>query len=92
MSKVSPTPSTTTTTPQVPQETPCLGCESGTDAETPHIDPKTNTFYTTCCLNDNNCIWCGSPSGKDDYCGFACIRAEKRADDLASAIADYYDY
>ena len=74
------------------KDTPCLGCETGTDAEEPHIDPKTKAFYTTCSLNNNYCVWCGRPSGKEDYCGFACMQAEKRSDDAASAIADYYNY
>ena len=92
MSKVSPTPPTTATVVEVAQDTPCPGCETGTDAETPHIDPKTSTFHTTCCLYLNQCLWCGRDSGKEDYCGFACMQAEKHEADTASAMADYYDF
>ena len=93
MSKVSPTPPTTIPDLEVglTKDTPCPGCESGTDAETPHIDPKTSTFHTNCNLNHNQCCWCGQDSGKEDFCSFTCMQAEKRDADAASAMADYYD-
>ena len=61
----------------------CPGCETGCDAETPHIDEETGCFHKTCELNSNNCLWCGTSCGEYDYCDSSCAIAEKRADDAA---------
>ena len=65
----------------------CPGCDSGTDADDPHRDPKTMKFWKNCVLNTIECAGCGENiernlSGLCVYCIYECnnARHEKMRD------------
>ena len=61
-----------------PSSVVCPGCDSGADADTAHLDLNTGDYYPGCYMVSKVCLWCGSYSGKNDYCDTKCAIAEKR--------------
>ena len=65
-----------------PVDEECPGCQSGTDAEDPHIDETTGKFHANCALNDEE-------MDEYDYYDASNARAMKHFDDAMCEMADY---